>query len=74
MDEKYLNFKKEIEKLIKELRSFFEKNSIYQKLEKHNKEMLMLIFGKIKQNLKRLLKKKNYMKILLTHSKIQSKN
>ena len=30
MDYKYLDFKKEIEKLIKELRSIFEKNEIHQ--------------------------------------------
>ena len=54
MDHKYLDLKKEIEKkkLIKELRSIFEKNNIYSKLENHNKKMLDQIFGKINQNQK----------------------
>ena len=41
MDEKYLVIKKEIEKLIKELRSIFEKNDIYLKLENLNKKSLI---------------------------------
>ncbi len=33
MDDKYQNYKKEIEKINQELRSIFEKNNIHSKLE-----------------------------------------
>ena len=40
MNDKYLNFKNEIERLIIELRSIFEKNDIQSKLENYNHLML----------------------------------
>ena len=47
-----------MKKLIKELRSFFEKNSIYQKLEKHNKEMLNANFWQDKAKSQKIIKEK----------------
>ena len=47
MDDKYLDIKKEIEKINQESRSIFEKNDIYSKLESHNKKMLDANFGRI---------------------------
>ena len=47
MNDKYLNYKKEIEKLlIKELRSIFEKNNIHSKLDNHNKKCLKKFLAK----------------------------
>ena len=62
MDNEYLNYKSEIEKSIKELRSIFETHSIHEKLEKNNQKILETNFGKTKQIPKKLLKKKNCMK------------
>ena len=50
MNDKYIKFKKEIEKLITELRSIFEKNNIYSKLENHNIKMLEANFWQDKLN------------------------
>ena len=47
-----------MKKLIKELRSFFEKNNIYQKLEKHNKEMLNANFWQDKAKSQKIIKEK----------------
>ena len=61
MDDKFLNFKKEIEKiLIRELRSIFEKNDIYLKLENHNKLMLGANFWQDKTKSQKIIKEKNF--------------
>ena len=58
MDEKYLDFKKEIEKLTLELRSIFEKNQIFLKLENHNQKMLAAGFWQDKNLSKKIIKEK----------------
>ena len=60
MDDKYLNFKKEIERINQELRSFFEKNDIYSKLENHNKQMLNANFWQDKANSNKVIKEKKF--------------
>ena len=60
MDDKYLSFKKRLKELIKELRSFFEKNDIYSKLENHNKQMLDANFWQDKANSSKVIKEKKF--------------
>ena len=47
-----------MKKLIKELRSIFEKNKIYSKLEKLNSQMLDANFWQDKDNSKKVIKEK----------------
>ena len=68
MDEKYLIYKKEIEKLIQELRSIFETNDVYLKLDHHNKKMLNSSFWQDKINSKKLLKKKLYEDLINSYN------
>ena len=65
MEDKYLNYKKEIEKLIKELRSIFEKNDIFNKLEDHNKKILKNDFWQDKLNSKKVVKEKKLFEDLI---------
>ena len=66
MDDKFLNLKKEIERSIKELRSIFEKNDIYLKLEaRHNKQMLDANFWQNKDNSKIVVKEKKLYESLI---------
>ena len=65
MDHKYTDFKKEIEKLIKELRSIFEKNDIYLKLENHNKKMLDANFWQDKSSSQKIIKEKKLFEDLI---------
>ena len=48
MEEKFLNFKREIEKINLRIKSIFEKNKIFSKLENHNQKMLATDFWKDK--------------------------
>ncbi len=49
-----------MKELIKELRSFFEKNDIYSKLENHNKQMLNANFWQDKANSNKVIKEKKF--------------
>ena len=54
-----------MKRLIKELRSIFEKNNIETKLENHNKEMLNANFWQDKANSKKILKEKKLFEDLV---------
>jgi peptide chain release factor 2 len=54
-----------LKRLIKELRSIFEKNNIKTKLENHNKEMLNANFWQDKANSKKILKEKKLFEDLV---------
>jgi len=54
-----------LKKLIKELRSIFENNKIYSKLEDHNKNMLNANFWQDKQKSKTILKEKKLYEDLI---------
>ena len=54
-----------MKKLIKELRSIFENNKIYLKLEDHNKNMLNANFWQDKQKSKKILKEKKLYEDLI---------
>jgi len=54
-----------LKKLIKELRSIFENNKIYSKLEDHNKNMLSANFWQDKQKSKIILKEKKLYEDLI---------
>ena len=54
-----------MKKLIKELRSIFENNKIYSKLEDHNKNMLNANFWQDKQKSKIILKEKKLYEDLI---------
>jgi peptide chain release factor 2 len=62
-----------LKKLIKELRSIFENNKIYSKLEDHNKNMLNANFWQDKQKSKTILKEKKLYEDLINslHSSIE---
>ena len=49
-----------MKELIKESRSFFEKNDIYSKLENHNKQMLNANFWQDKANSNKVIKEKKF--------------
>ena len=49
-----------MKELIKESRSFFEKNDIYSKLENHNKQMLDANFWQDKANSNKVIKEKKF--------------
>ena len=58
-----------MKKLIKELRSIFENNKIYSKLEDHNKNMLNANFWQDKQKSKKILKEKKLYEDLINSLK-----
>jgi peptide chain release factor 2 len=58
-----------LKKLIKELRSIFENNKIYSKLEDHNKNMLNANFWQDKQKSKKILKEKKLYEDLINSLK-----
>ena len=63
-----------MKRLIKELRSIFEKNQISSKLEKHNKIMLDANFWQDKIKSKNIIKeKKLYEDLLISHEESQKK-
>ena len=63
MNDKYLDFKKEIEKINYRVKGIFEKKDIYSKLENHNKKMLEEDFWQDKLNSQKIIKEKNFLKI-----------
>ena len=65
MDHKYLDFKKEIEKINQRIKGIFEKNKIYSKLEHHNKEMLEANFWQNKSNSQKIIKEKKLYEDLI---------
>ena len=46
MNDKYLNIKKEINKINLRIKEYLEKNDIHSKLENHNKKMLEANFAR----------------------------
>ena len=54
-----------MKRLIKELRSFFEKNNIHSKLENHNKKMLDADFWQDKANSQKIIKEKKLFEDLI---------
>ena len=57
--------KKKSKKLIKELRSIFDKNKIYLKLQNHNKNILEANFWQNKSHSKKVLKEKKLYEDLI---------
>ena len=57
--------KKKLKKLIKELRSIFEKNGVYSKLKNHNSKILEPNFWQDKANSKKVIKEKKLYEDLI---------
>ena len=60
MNDKYLSLKKEIEKINQRIKSIFEKNKIFSKLESINNEMLKPDFWNNKVLSQNVVKEKNF--------------
>ena len=65
IDEKFINYKCEIEKINQKVRSIFEKNDIYTKLDSHNQRMLDPNFWQDKINSKNTIKEKKLFEDLV---------
>tara|TARA_B100000575_G_scaffold192318_1_gene155190 strand:+ start:148 stop:1209 length:1062 start_codon:yes stop_codon:yes gene_type:complete len=63
-----------LKKLIKELRSIFEKNNIFIKLKNHNKKMLDANFWKDKSNSQKIIKEKKFYEDLVSSYEKSIKN
>ncbi|MDC1026009.1 peptide chain release factor 2 [Candidatus Pelagibacter sp.] len=70
MDDKYQDYKKEIEKINFRVRSIFEKNNIHSKLESSNTKMLEANFWQDKDNSKKIIKEKKLFEDLLNTHKV----